>query len=55
MAFEFLNFIRGEKKFNGVVITINKLDNTVDELDKELSPEEVKKSIYKDLLDFSFK
>lgn len=46
--FEMFNLV--DKKFNGIVVTINKLDNTLDELDKELSPEEIKKSIYKDLL-----
>ena len=46
--FEMFNPV--DKKFNGIVVTINKLDNTLDEFDKELSPEEIKKSIYKDLL-----
>ena len=41
----------GTRKFNGIVVTINKLDNIVEELlDKELKPEEIKDSIYKDLL-----
>ena len=40
-----------KRKFNGIVVTINKLDNIVEELlDKELKPEQIKDSIYKDLL-----
>ena len=38
-------------KSDGIVVTINKLDNIVEELlDKELKPEQIKDSIYKDLL-----
>jgi len=37
-------------KFNGIVVTINKLNNTSIELDKELRLEDIEKSIYKDLL-----
>ena len=39
-----------DKKFNGIVVTIRKLNNIPDELDKKLTPEEIKKSIYKNLL-----
>ena len=49
---EMFNLI--EKKFNGIVVTINKLDKISEELnvelDKKLEPKEIKESIYKDLL-----